>query len=95
MSFELYNILTSYGDQFAFNIKVNTKKILSELTQFDNVLKMAMGSIQKGAIFMDLLKSDTNILSVGVQLKAYINSYIRQGTGLGTVKKLAGQFAPF
>lgn len=36
MSFELYNILTSYGDQFAFNIKVNTKKILSELTQFDN-----------------------------------------------------------
>ena len=54
-----------------------------------------MGSTGKGSIFMDRLSTDSGILSVGVQLKAYINSYIRSGTGLGTVKKLAGQFAPF
>ena len=66
-----------------------------ELSQFDNVLKMAIGSTGKGSIFMDRLSTDSGILSVGVQLKAYINSYIRSGTGLGTVKKLAGQFAVF
>ena len=44
---------------------------------------------------MDKLKKDTNILSVGVQLKAYFNSYIRAGTPLGNTKKLAGQFAGF
>ena len=84
-----------FYDDASYRDASSAKFSPGELTQFDNVLKMAMGSIQKGAIFMDLLKSDTNILSVGVQLKAYINSYIRQGTGLGTVKKLAGQFAPF
>ena len=84
-----------FYDDASYRDASSAKFSPAELTQFDNVLKMAMGSIQKGAIFMDLLKSDTNILSVGVQLKAYINSYIRQGTGLGTVKKLAGQFAPF
>ena len=84
-----------FYDDASYRDASSAKFSPAELTQFDNVLRMAMGSIQKGAIFMDLLKSDTNILSVGVQLKAYINSYIRQGTGLGTVKKLAGQFAPF
>lgn len=84
-----------FYDDASYRDASSAKFSPGELTQFDNVLKMAMGSIQKGAIFMDLLRSDTNILSVGVQLKAYINSYIRQGTGLGTVKKLAGQFAPF
>jgi len=84
-----------FYDDASYRDASSAKFSPGELTQFDNVLRMAMGSIQKGAIFMDLLKSDTNILSVGVQLKAYINSYIRQGTGLGTVKKLAGQFAPF
>ena len=84
-----------FYDDASYRDASSAKFSPAELTQFDNVLKMAMGSIQKGAIFMDLLRSDTNILSVGVQLKAYINSYIRQGTGLGTVKKLAGQFAPF
>ena len=84
-----------FYDDASYRDASSAKFSPGELTQFDNVLKMAMGSIQRGAIFMDLLRSDTNILSVGVQLKAYINSYIRQGTGLGTVKKLAGQFAPF
>tara|TARA_Y100001937_G_scaffold119871_1_gene176231 strand:+ start:252 stop:1466 length:1215 start_codon:yes stop_codon:yes gene_type:complete len=84
-----------FYDDASYRDASSAKFSPGELTQFDNVLRMAMGSIQKGAIFMDLLRSDTNILSVGVQLKAYINSYIRQGTGLGTVKKLAGQFAPF
>ena len=44
---------------------------------------------------MDKIARDTNILSIGVQLKAYFNSYIRKGTSLGNTKKLAGQFAPF
>ena len=91
----LRNSRRVFYDDASYRDASSAKFSPGELTQFDNVLKMAMGSIQKGAIFMDLLKSDTNILSVGVQLKAYINSYIRQGTGLGTVKKLAGQFAPF
>ena len=56
---------------------------------------MAMGSVGKGSIFMDKLKRDTNILSVGVQLKAYFNSFIRAGTPLGNTKKLTGQFAGF
>jgi len=91
----LRNSRKVFYDDASYRDASSAKFSSSELSQFDNVLRMAMGSIQKGAIFMDLLKNDNNILSVGVQLKAYINSYIRQGTGLGTVKKLAGQFAPF
>ena len=84
-----------FFDDASYRDASSAKFSSSELTQFDNVLKMAMGSTGKGSIFMDKLSNDSGILSVGVQLKAYINSYIRSGTGLGTVKKLAGQFAVF
>ena len=78
-----------FFDDASYRDASSAKFSSNELAQFDNVLKMAMGSIGKGSIFMDKLSNDSGILSVGVQLKAYINSYIRSGTGLGTVKKLS------
>ena len=34
--FDLYNKLTAYGDQYAFNIYVDPQKVLDSLKQFDN-----------------------------------------------------------
>ena len=91
----LKKVRSVFFDDATYKDASGAKFDSGEQSRFDNILKMAMGSVGKGAVFMDKLKKDTNILSVGVQLKAYFNSYIRTGTGLGSTKKLAGQFAPF
>jgi len=91
----LRKVRSVFFDDATYKDASGAKFDSGEQSRFDNILKMAMGSVGKGAVFMDKLKKDTNILSVGVQLKAYFNSYIRTGTGLGSTKKLAGQFAPF
>ena len=84
-----------FFDDATYKDATGAKFSSGEQAKFDNILRMAMGSVGKGSVFMDKLKKDTNILSVGVQLKAYFNSYIRAGTPLGNTKKLAGQFAGF
>ena len=38
-----------------------------------------MGSLGKGKRILDLLKRQTNLLSVGYRLKIYFNTMIRQG----------------
>ena len=84
-----------FFDDATYKDATGAKFSSGEQAKFDNILRMAMGSVGKGSVFMDKLKKDTNILSVGVQLKAYFNSYIRAGTPLGNTKKLTGQFVGF
>ena len=47
----------------------------SEERAFDNIIKMAEGSIYKGSAFIDLIKKDKGPLSLGVQLKTFFNNF--------------------
>ena len=58
----------------------------AESAQYDGMLRMAMGSISKGKRILDLLKRQTNMLSVGARLKIYFNTMIRQGQSVSNVK---------
>jgi len=72
------------ADTAAFNSK--------EETAFDNIIKMAEGSAYKAGAFVDLVKKDKGPLSLGIQLKTFFNTYIRQGTAITGTKALANNF---
>ena len=64
----------------------------AEETAFDNVIRMAEGSAYKAGAFIDKIKKDKGPLSLGVQLKTFFNTYIRQGTKIEGTKRLANNF---
>jgi len=56
---------------------------------------MAMGSISKGKRILELLKRQTNMLSVGMRLKIFFNTQIRAGQSISNVKKLQADFRKY
>ena len=64
----------------------------TEEIAFDNVIRMAEGSAYKAGAFIDKIKNDKNTLSLGVQLKTFFNTYIRQGTPITNTKALVNNF---
>ena len=64
----------------------------NEEKSFDSVIRMAEGSAYKAGAFIDKLKKDTGPLSLGIQLKTFFNTYIRQGTAITNTSKLANNF---
>ena len=64
----------------------------SEEKAFDNIIRMAEGSAYKAGAFIDMLKNDKGPLSLGIQLKTFFNTYIRQGTAITNTSKLANNF---
>ena len=64
----------------------------TEEIAFDNVIRMAEGSAYKAGAFIDKIKKDKNTLSLGIQLKTFFNTYIRQGTPITNTKALANNF---
>ena len=67
----------------------------TESDQYDSMLRMAMGSISKGKRILDLLKRQTNLLSVGARLKIFFNTQIRAGQSISNVKKLQTDFRKY
>ena len=67
----------------------------TESEQYDSLLRMAMGSISKGKRILDLLKRQTNLLSVGARLKIFFNTMIREGQTIGNVKRLQADFRKY
>jgi hypothetical protein len=63
-----------------------------EESAFDNILRMAEGSAYKAGAFIDKIKKDKGPLSLGIQLKTFFNTYIRQGTPITNTKALANNF---
>ena len=63
-----------------------------EETAFDNIIRMAEGSAYKAGAFIDKIKKDKGPLSLGIQLKTFFNTYIRQGTPITNTKALANNF---
>ena len=53
---------------------------------------MAEGSAYKAGAFIDKLKKDQGPLSLGVQLKTFFNTYIRQGQKIENTRALANNF---
>ena len=53
---------------------------------------MAEGSAYKAGAFIDKIKKDKGPLSLGIQLKTFFNTYIRQGTKIEGTKRLANNF---
>jgi len=67
----------------------------TESEQYDSLLRMAMGSISKGKRILNLLKRQTNLLSVGARLKIFFNTMIREGQTIGNVKRLQADFRKY
>ena len=66
-----------------------------ESDQYDSLLRMAAGSISKSKGVLDLMKRQTNLLSVGARLKIFFNDYIRRGQTIANVKKLQADFRKY
>ena len=66
-----------------------------ESDQYDALLRMAAGSISKGKGVLDIMKRQTNLLSVGARLKIFFNDFIRRGQTIANVKKLQSQFRTY
>ena len=64
----------------------------SEEKAFDNIIKMAEGSAYKAGAFIDKIKKDKGPLSLGIQLKTFFNTYIRQGAKIEGTSRLANNF---
>ena len=67
----------------------------TESDQYDSMLRMAMGSISKGKRILELLKRQTNMLSVGMRLKIFFNTQIRAGQSIQNVRKLQADFRKY
>ena len=70
----------------------------SELKTFDNIIKMAQGSLNKGKTVLDMLQEKaTDPLSVAYRLKVFFNYYIRQhkGDSFDKVKTLVDMFKEY
>jgi len=67
----------------------------TENTTFDNILKMAEGSLYKAAPVLDIFNT-TDPLAIGYKLKTYFNSYIRNSQGdMAKVKDLLSNLKPY
>ena len=64
----------------------------TEEIAFDNIIRMSEGSAYKAGKFIDKIKKDKNTLSLGVQLKTFFNTYIRQGTPITNTSALVNNF---
>ena len=67
----------------------------TESDQYDGMLRIAMGSLGKGKRILDLLKRQTNLLSVGARLKIYFNTMIRRGQTIANVKNIQKDFRKY
>ena len=64
----------------------------TEEKAFDNIIRMAEGSAYKAGAFIDKIKKDKGPLSLGIQLKTFFNTYIRQGTKIEGTQRLVNNF---
>ena len=63
-----------------------------EEKRFNGLIAMAEGSAYKAGKFVDKLKKDKGPLSLGVQMKTFFNSYIREGTPISNASALTNNF---
>jgi len=67
----------------------------NESDGMDAQLRMAMGSIKKGKPVLEIMKRQSNLLSVGARLKIYFNDYIKRGRDIASVKSALNGFRKY
>ena len=67
----------------------------AESAAMDGQLRMAMGSIKRGKPVLELMKRQTNLLSVGARLKIFFNDYIKKGRSVPSAKGAYNDFRKY
>ena len=84
-----------FDDASYKDVSGNSLMTIGESQQLQKLLNMAQGSLGKGKELLNKIKVEKNPLSIGVQLKAYLNSFIRAATDLPSTKETATNFKSF
>ena len=84
-----------FDDASYKDVSGNALMTLGESQQLQKTINMASGSLKKSKEMLNKIKTEKNTLSVGVQLKTYLNSFIRAATDLPSTKETANKFREF
>ena len=84
-----------YDDASYKDVSGNALMTIGESQQLQKTINMASGSLKKSKELLNKVKTEKNTLSVGVQLKTYLNSFIRAATDLPSTKETANKFREF
>ena len=84
-----------FDDASYKDVSGNALMTIGESQQLQKQINMANGSLGKSKEMLNKMSTQTNTLSVGVQLKTYLNSFIRAATDLPSTKETANKFREF
>ena len=84
-----------FDDASYKDVSGNATMTIGESQQLQKTINMASGSLKKSKELLNKIKTEKNTLSVGVQLKSYLNSFIRAATDLPSTKETANKFREF
>ena len=84
-----------YDDASYKDVSGNALMTIGESQQLQKTINMASGSLKKSKELLNKVKTEKNTLSVGVQLKTYLNSFIRAASDLPSTKETASKFREF
>ena len=84
-----------FDDASYKDVSGNALMTIGESQTLQKTINMASGSLKKSKEMLNIMATQKNTLSVGVQLKTYLNSYIRAATDLPSTKETAGKFRDF
>jgi len=84
-----------FDDATYKDVSGNATMTIGEMQQFQKTLNMAGGSLKQSKEMLNKIQTETSTLSVGVQLKTYLNSFIRAATDLPSTSETAQKFREF
>ena len=84
-----------FDDASYKDVSGNATMTIGETQQLQKIINQANGSLKQGKEMLNKIKTEKNTLSVGVQLKTYLNSFIRAATDLPSTKETATNFKSY
>ena len=81
-----------FDDASYKDVSGNATMTIGETQQLQKIINMASGSLKQSKELLNKLKTEKNTLSIGVQLKTYLNSFIRAATDLPSTTETATNF---
>tara|TARA_B100001057_G_scaffold449408_1_gene490539 strand:- start:2056 stop:3276 length:1221 start_codon:yes stop_codon:yes gene_type:complete len=81
-----------FDDASYKDVSGNATMTIGETQQLQKIINMASGSLKQSKELLNKIKTEKNTLSIGVQLKTYLNSFIRAATDLPSTTETATNF---
>ena len=81
-----------FDDASYKDVSGNATMTIGETQQLQKIINMASGSLNQSKELLNKIKTEKNTLSIGVQLKTYLNSFIRAATDLPSTTETATNF---